>query len=227
MSKALVIFSGGQDSTTCLGWAKNRYSEVVAITYIYGQTHQVEVKQAEIICHLLGIPIHVFDISFYAQLIESALVGNGSMKTTHSQNPALPATFVPNRNGLFILLAHAFAQKIDAEVIITGVCQVDYSGYPDCREEFINAFGKAVNLGSGREVELLTPLLQLSKAEIFALAEKEGVLDLVIAESHTCYQGSNRTNEWGRGCGDCAACELRKSGFEEYKANLDVSEYIC
>ncbi|MCP4752227.1 MAG: 7-cyano-7-deazaguanine synthase QueC [Proteobacteria bacterium] len=217
MSKAIVIFSGGQDSTTCLGWARNRFDEVVAVSYLYGQKHRVEIRQAEKIAGILEIPIVVFDISFYAEMVNSALVGGGDLDSRHEDNRNLPASFVPNRNALFVLLAHSYAQKIKAGTLIAGICQTDYSGYPDCSEAFARSMEKSLNLGSEQEIELVTPLMYLTKAETFDLAEKEGVLDLVIEESHTCYQGSAQTNEWGRGCGSCPACRLREKGFWEYK----------
>jgi len=216
MNKALVIFSGGQDSTTCLGWAINRFPEVVAISFIYGQRHGVEIQQAEIICHELGIPQHVFDISFYAGLVHSALIEEGNLNDRHELKKELPASYVPNRNALFVLLAHTFAQKIQAQILVAGFSQADYSGYPDCRQDFAQAIEQALNLGSAQHIQLLTPLMQLTKAETFALAEAEGVFDLVLQESHTCYQGTCRMNEWGRGCGSCPACELRKKGYYDY-----------
>lgn len=217
MSKALVIFSGGQDSTTCLGWAKNRYSEVTAIVYKYGQKHEVEIQQARKISEQMGVPLKEIDLSFYPELVHSALLGEGGdVNSPHEDNNALPASFVPNRNALFILLAHSLAQKIKYGTLVAGVCQADYSGYPDCREVFTNAIEKALNLGADQNIKLETPLMHLSKAEVFNMAKEEGVLDLVLKESHTCYNGSGTMNDWGRGCGNCPACQLREKGFNEF-----------
>lgn len=222
MKKAVVIFSGGQDSTTCLGWALNRFDEVVAIGFKYGQKHKIEIEQGKCIADELGVEFHVIDISFFGDLVDSALTHNGDVNEQHSRLKSLPASFVPNRNSLFITLAHAFAQKIGADTLVTGVCQTDYSGYPDCRQVFINEIQTALNLGSESDIEIKTPLMYLNKAETFALAEKEDVIDLVIAYSHTCYNGDRTFNEWGHGCGECPACKLRKKGYEEFIGDKNV-----
>ena len=217
--KALVVFSGGQDSTTCLGWALNRYKEVIALTFIYGQKHRVEVGVAIDICEKLKIQQMVVDFSFFGGLVESALTSNGDVGKRHIDAPLLPASFVPNRNALFLTLAHAHAQKIKADDIVTGVCQTDYSGYPDCRYVFIKRMQDVLNMGSDSVISILTPLMYLDKAQIFKLAEIEGILDLVVVNSHTCYngkRGGDNSHEWGYGCGDCPACKLRKKGWEEY-----------
>jgi 7-cyano-7-deazaguanine synthase len=223
MSEALVLFSGGQDSTTCLGWALNRFDRVACISFLYQQKHRVELRQARKITTALNVPLTEIDISFYAGMVNSTLTGKGDMNARHEDNPELPASFVPNRNALFILLAHSFAQKTKVNTLITGVCQTDYSGYPDCRIEFITSIENALNLGSEQTIKILTPLMYLNKAETFELARKEGVLDLVINDSHTCYEGSDRVNEWGRGCGACPACELRKKGYKVYKTSLEMN----
>ncbi len=215
--KALVIFSGGQDSSTCLAWAQRRYDEVEAITFFYGQTHEIEIRQSEKIATALGVKQHLVDISFYKNMVHSVLTGDaGKIDDQHPDNAHLPASFVPNRNALFILLAHSFAQTIKAGALVAGLCQTDYSGYPDCRENFAKEILHALNLGSDQAIELITPLMHLTKAETFQLAETEGVLDLVVQESHTCYLGSPRPNPWGRGCGHCPACLLRKKGYFEF-----------
>lgn len=216
--KAVVIFSGGQDSTTCLGWAMRRYRETVAISFAYGQNHRVELAQAAKICSVLKIEHHVIEADFFGSLVDSALTHNGDVNKQHDRIAHLPASYVPNRNQFFITLSHAFAQKIGADVLVTGVCQTDYSGYPDCRAVFIKAIEKATNLGSDADIKILTPLMHLTKGEIFKLAEKEGVLELVVNDSHTCYNGvRDKVHEWGAGCGECPACVLRMKGFEDYK----------
>lgn len=215
--KAVVIFSGGQDSTTCLGWAINRFREVTAIAFSYGQTHTVELEQAEKICRSLDIRLHVIHADFFGGLVDSALTHAGDVNAQHERLSHLPASYVPNRNQFFITLAHAFAQKIGAQVLVTGVCQTDYSGYPDCRQDFIDAVEKATNLGSDADIKIHTPLMYLTKAEVFKLAEEEGVLELVVKESHTCYKGDREhMHEWGAGCGECPACKLRRKGYEEF-----------
>lgn len=216
MKKALVIFSGGQDSTTCLGWAKNRYDFVSAITFSYGQIHKVEITQAKKIAKQLDTPLHVVNLDFFGDLVNSALIGGGDVNAKHMDVDTLPASYVPNRNALFILLAHAFAQKIKAEVLIGGMCQTDFSGYPDCREKFIKSLEQSLNLGSDQNIEVATPLMFLNKAETFELARKEGVLALVLQESHTCYNGEKTMNDYGRGCGNCPACNLREKGYHQF-----------
>tara|TARA_R100001244_G_scaffold132321_1_gene108195 strand:+ start:6668 stop:7354 length:687 start_codon:yes stop_codon:yes gene_type:complete len=214
MKKAIVIFSGGQDSTTCLYWAINRFKNVEAITFDYGQKHSREIEKSIDICKLAGVKQTIIDISFLNTIVDSALTSNGDVNEINEKG--LPASFVPNRNQLFITLAHSYAQKIRATKLITGVCQTDYSGYPDCRQAFINAIEQATNLGSDSNIEILTPLMDLDKAETFDLAEAEGCLDVVINHSHTCYNGDSKMNDWGAGCGDCPACKLREAGFNEY-----------
>jgi len=220
MSKAIVIFSGGQDSTTCLGWAKNRFDEVIAVSFFYGQKHDVELQQARKIAGILNISLQVIDISFYANMVTSALTGEGDINASHEDHEELPASFVPNRNALFILLTHSLAQTVKAATVITGVCQTDYSGYPDCRQDFIESIQQSLNMGSASNIKIETPLMHLTKAQTFKLAAEEGVLDLVLRESHTCYNGCTRMNEWGRGCGTCAACQLRANGYADFKTQF-------
>ena len=220
MSKVIVIFSGGQDSTTCLGWAKNHYDDVTAISFFYRQNHDIELQQAKKIADALKVPLQVIDISFFGSMVRSALIGEGDVNAPHGDRPDLPASFVPNRNALFILLAHSLAQTLKADTLVTGVCQTDYSGYPDCRQDFIDAIQQTLNLGSLSNIKIATPLMNLTKAQTFKLAEDEGVLDLVLKESHTCYNASTVMNDWGRGCGECPACQLRAKGFAEYRSQF-------
>ena len=154
---ALVIFSGGQDSTTCLGWAKARYEEVTAISFVYGQKHSCEIEQAKIIAEKLGVKHVIIEADFFGGLVNSALTHNGDVNEKHEDNDGLPASFVPNRNAFFITLAHAFAQKINAGVLVTGTCEQDFSGYPDCRRVFIDSINTALNLGSDVNMEIETP----------------------------------------------------------------------
>lgn len=224
MNKALVIFSGGQDSTTCLHWAIANFKEVQAITFNYGQKHSTELKQSQIICEKSGIRQTVIDISFLNTIVESALTSNGDVNKINENG--LPASFVPNRNQIFITLAHAFAQKLGYTNLVGGMCETDYSGYPDCRADFLENLLNATNEGSGIEytnksIKLHYPLMNLNKAETFKLAHDLGVLDEVIVDSHTCYNGIRENlHDWGYGCGTCPACELRKKGYEEFKKLL-------
>ena len=214
---ALVIFSGGQDSTTCLGWAKNRYNKVTAISFVYGQKHKCEIEQATKIAASMGVDHKIIEADFFSGLVNSALTqSDGNMNAVHEDNSDLPASFVPNRNAFFITMSHAFAQKINAGVVITGTCETDFSGYPDCRRTFVDAQQLALNLGSDTNIEILTPLMYINKAQTFLLAEEEGCLDTVVQHSHTCYNGTDKMNDYGRGCGECPACKLREVGYHEY-----------
>ncbi len=215
---ALVVFSGGQDSTTCLGWAKNRYEYVETITFDYHQKHSVEIKQAQKIARMLKVPNYVLEINIFAQLDDSALIDSSlDINAKHKHRPNLPASFVPNRNAVFFTTAHAYAQKMGLDHIVTGINQTDYSGYPDCRIPFIDSLEKALNLGSESNIKFLYPLIHLSKAQTFKLAQTEGVLDIVIKETHTCYNGDrSKLHLWGYGCDKCPACELRKKGWFEF-----------
>jgi 7-cyano-7-deazaguanine synthase len=224
MSSALVVFSGGQDSTTCLGWAKNRYEYVETITFDYGQKHAVELEQAEKIADRLGVSNYLLKFDIFSQLADSALLDINSsqdINASHHAKPNLPASFVPNRNAMFFTTAHAYAQKQGLEHIIIGVNQTDYSGYPDCRIEFIESLENSLNIGSESNISFKYPLIYLTKAETFALAKEVGVLDIVLEESHTCYNGERSTRyEWGYGCNNCPACILRKQGWREYLKNF-------
>ncbi len=221
--KALVIFSGGQDSTTCLAYAINRYDVVEAITFRYGQMHSVEVSQSILICDKLKIKQTLVDLSFLSTLVKSALINGGDVNKINEKG--LPDSFVPNRNQLFITLAHAYAQNINADTIIGGMCQTDFSGYPDCRKVFIDQIIHASNLGSLSEIGMETPMMNLTKAETFKLAADEGCWDDVIELSHTCYNGVRDVlHEWGYGCNDCPACDERRKGFNEYINKFEIKK---
>lgn len=218
MKKALIVFSGGQDSTTCLGWALNNFDYVETITFDYGQKHKVEIKQAKKIATMLNVKNTVLNINAFTQLNDSALINSDlDISSSHSTKKNFPASFVPNRNAIFFTLAHAFAQKQDIDNIIIGVNQTDYSGYPDCREDFVLALENSLNLGSESNIKFHYPLIHLTKAETFKLSEDESVLDIVINESHTCYNGNHTTKfDWGYGCGECPACILRREGWKNF-----------
>jgi len=213
--------SGGQDSVTCLGLALKEYDKVYCISFDYGQKHSIELTQAQLICDMVKVPLVIMTIPALAQLGDSALIGtDGDVTEAHPFNKDLPASFVPNRNALFLTTAHAYAQQVGAGTIITGVCETDYSGYPDCREIFIEHLQATLNIGYLTNINIRTPLMHLTKAQTFALADEVGFLDTVIDHSHTCYNGKRDVKwMWGRGCGKCPACELRAKGWLEFLEN--------
>lgn len=212
MNKAIIIFSGGQDSTTCLYWAKKNFDHVEAITFNYGQQHFSELVAAKKICEVTNTKHTVIDTSFLKTIVDSSLTGG-----TGENGKGLPSTFVPNRNQLFITIAHAYAQKIGATNLVTGVCETDFSGYPDCRQGFIDLIARASNMGSDSEILIHTPLMFLDKSQIWKLANDLGCLREVIELSHTCYQNEHGIyHGWGYGCGTCDACELRKKGYNKF-----------
>jgi len=217
MSRAVVLFSGGQDSTTCLFWAKQYYDEVKAIAFDYGQKHSIELEQAKEIANIANVELFIYKFNDLSTVNESGLISGGEIKTEKTKD-GLPVSFVPNRNQLFITVAHGLAKKLNFDAIILGVSQEDYSGYPDCRLEFIRAIEKATNLGSNSNITIETPLIYKTKAETFKMAERIGVLQLIINETHTCYNGNRELkHEWGYGCGECPACKLRENGYREFK----------
>lgn len=214
--KALVIFSGGQDSTTCLGYALKKYDEVEAVTFAYGQKHVKEIEIASQIAKEMGVKLHTIDLSFFKDISVSALTSDGDMNGAHPLNKNLPASFVPNRNALFMTVAHAMAQTVGAEVLITGVCETDFSGYPDCRKDFVDMLEKTLNMGSDANIVIETPLMYLNKAQTWELAEEVGVFEIVRDKTLTCYNADETMNDWGMGCNDCPACALRSKGYYEY-----------
>lgn len=218
LKKAVVILSGGQDSATCLYWALKNAEQVYAIHFAYGQKHSVEKECAENICEKEGVPFISVDLDFMKVVTDSELIKqDGDVNKLNEKG--LPSSFVPNRNQIFITIAHSWAQKLGAEALVTGVCQTDYSGYPDCREEFIIELQKTLNYGSQSSISIYTPLMYLTKAQTFALAEELGVLKEIIELTHTCYNGDrNHLNEWGYGCGHCPACQLRKKGYYDFSS---------
>ena len=225
---ALVLFSGGQDSTTCLAVALERFARVETIGFDYGQRHHVELDvRPRILAALragfprwaerLG-PDHMIDMGVLGQISDTALTGDAAIAM---QDNGLPNTFVPGRNLLFLGFAGALAYRRGLKHIVTGVCETDYSGYPDCRDDTIKAMQLALNLGMEARFVIDTPLMFIDKAATFALAEKlggEALVDLVVEETHSCYAG-DRTHRhpFGYGCGTCPACELRAKGYERYR----------
>lgn len=219
--EAIVVFSGGQDSTTCLGAAVYAHgaSNVLAVAFDYGQKHRIELEQAKVITDKLNVDFQVVDVPALRLMESSGLVTGGDVSSGHEYLKDLPASFVPARNALFLTIAFGLAMEAKATMIYTGVCQTDYSGYPDCRAEFIEKLNLALIVGYQSAIKIVTPLMDLTKAETFALAESVDILRIVIEDSHTCYNGDrNGVHDWGRGCGTCPACTLRAKGWNEYTA---------
>jgi 7-cyano-7-deazaguanine synthase len=215
MKRAVVVFSGGQDSTTCLIQALTLYDEVHCITFDYGQRHRAEIDIARHLAQELGARVHkVIDAGLLNDLAISSLTRD-NIPLPHyddTAGDALPSTFVPGRNILFLTLASIYAYQVGAQTVITGVCETDFSGYPDCRDEFVQAMNQAVKLGMARDIEFKTPLMWLNKAETWALADYYHQLDKIRHDTLTCYNGIK-----GDGCGECAACHLRARGLAEYQ----------
>ncbi|MBF0432741.1 MAG: 7-cyano-7-deazaguanine synthase QueC [Fibrobacteria bacterium] len=203
---ALLVFSGGQDSTTCLHWALHNFKNVQAIFFNYGQRHAIEQTSAVKIAELNNIPLKIIALDFFSQIGSNALTD--STLEIESKAGELPNTFVPGRNLIFISCAASYAYSLGITDIITGVCQTDYSGYPDCRQDTISALAKVISLGLDKEVTIHTPLMQMTKAETVDLAIKLNALKS-LAYSHSCYEGNYPP------CGQCPACILRAKGFKE------------
>ncbi len=216
MKSAVVVFSGGQDSTTCLIQALSQYDEVHCVTFDYGQRHRQEIDVARQLSQQLGACAHkVLDVTLLNELAISSLTRDNIPVPAYTpDSDGLPSTFVPGRNILFLTLASIYAYQVNAEAVITGVCETDFSGYPDCRNDFVKALNHAVELGMARNVRFETPLMWLNKAETWALADYWKQLPLVRTATLTCYNGIR-----GDGCGECAACHLRARGLEDYQQN--------
>ncbi|MFO0947262.1 MAG: 7-cyano-7-deazaguanine synthase QueC [Planctomycetota bacterium] len=217
MKRALVLFSGGQDSTTCLYWAKTQFAQLHAIGFDYGQRHVVELEQARKIAAMANVPLTIIDTK--GLLGDSALTQPAAdVEGAHPRDPSLPATFVPGRNLLFLSIAASFAYSHGISDMVTGVCQTDFSGYPDCRRVFIESLETTVSLALARDFRIHTPLMYLDKADTFKLADDLGVLELILEETHTDYHGDRSTRqEWGYGRLDNAASRLRAAGWQEFK----------
>ncbi len=224
---ALVLFSGGQDSTTCLALALSQYERVETIAFDYGQRHAVELQArlrvlAEIKAQFpqwaprLGED-HLLDLAVLGQVSETSLTRDTAFAM---EQTGLPNTFVPGRNLLFLTLAAALAYRRGLEVIVTGVCETDYSGYPDCRDDSMKAMQLALSLGMDKRFLIETPLMWIDKAETWQLAHRLGgqpLVDLIVEHTHTCYLGDrSHRQDWGYGCGACPACDLRAKGFTRF-----------
>jgi len=218
-NKAFVLLSGGQDSFVSLIWALDNFQDVETITIDYGQSHSIEKEYAKKIADHFKVPHFIYDIgNFLKSLASSSLLDKSDHTRKHSVAEHLPASFVPNRNGLFftIISNHAYKQGMKHVHIVTGTCETDYSGYPDCRDNYIKAKQLELSLGLDVPVSIHTPLMWKNKAETFQMANEAGKFKELIELTMTCYNGNEELNEWGRGCGACPACRLRKKGFEEY-----------
>ena len=225
---ALVLFSGGQDSTACLAYALNKYHHVETLGFDYGQTHKIELQcRAALRAGIADIKDwgtklgddHTLPLPALEQIGGTALIGDGEIKMLENN---LPSTFVPGRNLLFLTYAAALAYRRGLGVLVGGMCETDYSGYPDCRRDTLDALEAAINKGMESDISIDTPLMHIDKADTWALAHSlggEALVALTLEHSHTCYRG-DRTNRhaWGYGCDDCPACELRAAGFNKWSA---------
>ena len=226
-TSALVLFSGGQDSTTCLALALSKYERVETIAFDYRQRHSVELQARLCVleqiklqfpqwAHKLGED-HLLDLGVLGQVSETSLTRDVAFIMESS---GLPNTFVPGRNLLFLTLAAALAYRRDLQVMVTGVCETDFSGYPDCRDDTMKAMQLALSLGMDKRFLIETPLMWIDKADTWALAASLGgqpLVDLIIEHTHTCYLGDRvHRHTWGYGCGECPACDLRKKGYERW-----------
>ncbi|AXV43001.1 7-cyano-7-deazaguanine synthase QueC [Staphylococcus warneri] len=214
-NKAIVVFSGGQDSTTCLFYAKKHFKDVTLVTFNYGQRHDTEIEVAKKIAQEQNVEHHILDMSLLSQLTPNALTQH-DLKIEDTED-GIPNTFVPARNLLFLSFAGALAYQIKAKHIITGVCETDFSGYPDCRDSFIKSMNITLNLSMDRDFVIHTPLMWLDKAQTWELADDLGVLNYIRENTLTCYNGII-----GDGCGECPACQLRSRGLEKYLAKKGV-----
>jgi 7-cyano-7-deazaguanine synthase len=225
---ALVLFSGGQDSTVCLAWALDRYERVETVGFDYGQRHAVELQARQAVRARIAEAFpgwaprlgddHVLDISSFGQVAQSALTTERAIEMTEK---GLPSTFVPGRNLVFLTYAAALADRRGLGALVGGMCETDFSGYPDCRRETLDAMERALNLGMAQDFTVETPLMWLTKAETWGLAKALGgdvLVEIVRADSHTCYLGERGEHPWGHGCGTCPACELRARGWDAWVA---------
>jgi 7-cyano-7-deazaguanine synthase len=229
---ALVLFSGGQDSTVCLTWAlaqPERFARVETVAFDYGQRHRVELEQRVVVLSQIraGFPDwtarlgddHLLDLSVLGAISDCALTDDRAFEMTAA---GLPNTFVPGRNLMFLTLAAALAYRRGADTLVGGMCETDYSGYPDCRDETLRAQQQTLTLGLGRTMVIATPLMWIDKAQTWALTHDIGgekLVDLVVEHTHTCYLGRrDRRFDWGRGCGECPACQLRADGWRRWQA---------
>ncbi len=228
-SPALVLFSGGQDSTVCLAWALDKYARVETVGFHYGQRHAAELGQRDRLRAALRElkpewdarlgPDHMLELPELGRLSDTALTRDAEIEMTSA---GLPSTFVPGRNLLFFTYAAALAYRRGIRTLVGGMCETDFSGYPDCRNDTLQALAKAISLGTDADFVIETPLMWIDKAGTWELTDKLGgraLIELIVEESHTCYLGvRSRRHEWGYGCGHCPACALRRKGWEIWQA---------
>jgi len=218
---AYVLLSGGQDSFVSLVWAIQNFSNVEAVSINYGQRHHRELHYAAEIARHFEIKYTVYDIgNFIRTLAESTLLTEGDHNKNHPMAQHLPASFVPNRNGIFLTIIsnHAFRNQEKRINIVIGTCETDFSGYPDCRDSYIKAKALELSLGLDKPVTIFTPLMWKNKAQTFEMAWEAGNLKEMIELTLTCYNASEQMNAWGMGCGECPACKLRKKGYDGFVA---------
>ena len=208
--KAIVVFSGGQDSTTCLFWAMEQFREVETVTFDYGQRHKFEIECAKEIAEDVCVKHHILDMSLLHQLAPNALTRN-DIEVADGDETELPNTFVPGRNLLFLSFAGVLAKQVGAKHLVTGVSETDCSGYPDCRDSFIKSLNVTLNLAIDEPFVIHTPLMWLDKEEVWGLSDELGVLNVIREKTLTCYNGVKAD-----GCGACPACKLRNNGLEQY-----------
>jgi 7-cyano-7-deazaguanine synthase len=233
INRALVLFSGGQDSTTCLAWALSRYSHVETVGFAYGQRHAVELECRKRVLARFKTDFprwsdrlaedHELEIATLGAISDTALTRDAEIKFAEDN---LPSTFVPGRNLIFFNFAAAVAYRRGLRVLVGGMCETDFSGYPDCRDDTLKALQVTLNLGLATRLIIETPLMWIDKAQSWRLAEQLGgekLVSLIQEETHTCYLGSREPHEWGAGCGTCPACELRARGYREFTAHRGVS----
>jgi 7-cyano-7-deazaguanine synthase len=232
-ASALVLFSGGQDSTVCLAWALERFERVETVAFDYGQRHAIELEQRHVIFEALKARFapwaarlgedHIVEMAELGALSETALTRQAEIEMTAA---GLPSTFVPGRNLLFFTYAAALGYRRGIHALVGGMCETDYSGYPDCREETIRALEKSISLGMDRAFSLLTPLMWVDKADTWAMAHAlggENLIQIIIEHTHTCYLGERSArHDWGYGCGICPACALRAKGWLQWQRDKAV-----
>jgi 7-cyano-7-deazaguanine synthase len=225
---ALVLLSGGQDSAVCLAWALDRYRRVETVGFDYGQRHAAELTARRVVRRKMAAlapvwgerlgPDHRLNLRAFGAIGDSAMTANRAIETT---DRGLPSTFVPGRNLVFLVYAAALADRRGLAVLVGGMCETDYSGYPDCRRDTLDALETTLNLGMAREFSIQTPLMRLTKAETWGLASRLGgepLIELIVKQTHTCYLNQRTLHDWGAGCGHCPACVLRARGWTEWVA---------
>ncbi len=214
MKKALIVFSGGQDSTTCLFWAKKQFDEVEAISFDYGQKHRLELEIATEIAKQAEVPLTKLKMNLLSQITNNSLTNSDLKVEDEKPDSRPPNTLVEGRNMLFLTYSAIYAKSKNIQHLITGVGQTDFSGYPDCRDEFIKSLNQTLNLSMDYTYEIHTPLMWRNKEQIWQLADELGVFDLVREKTLTCYNGII-----GSGCGNCPSCKLRNNGLKAYLEN--------